>query len=87
MVLGAEGQAAVGGDADAGAAIAEHLAVEGLQQPALPAVGHLNDGCRAAQFDAPNPLSIQPADAIEEVEHFGFAGAAGQRFDLQKRHE
>ena len=83
---GPEAAAPIGGDACPYAAIAEHLAVEGLQQPGLPAVGHFDDGGRAAKLDPADPLAIEPADAIEEVQDLGLAGAAGQGFDVQKWH-
>ena len=87
MVLRPGGVGAVGGDAYTHAAIAEHLAVQGLQQPGLPAVGHFDDRRRAAKLDPADPLSIEPADAIEEVQDLGLAGAAGQGFNVQKRHD
>ena len=84
---GPEDAGTIGGGPDADAAITEHLAVEGFQQPGLPAVGHFDDRRRTAKFDPANTLPIEPAHAIEEVQDFGLAGATGQGFNVQKRHE
>ena len=86
MVLRPGNGRTVSGDPHPYAPIAEHLAIEGLEQPGLPAVGHLDNRGRAAKLDPADPLAIEPADAIEEVQYVGLADATGQGLKVEKRH-
>ena len=75
---------AIGHDPRPHAAIAEHLPVDRLQQAGFPAVGHLDDRRRPAEFDPAHPPPIESADAVEKVENFRLGRAAGQGFDVQR---
>ena len=70
----------------ADAPVAERLAVEGLDEPRLPAVGDFDDGLVAVQFDPSDAAAVQAADGSEEGEHVGLRDASGQRFEVEQRH-